>query len=343
MASPTAPVSQIFTIEQARQFTGLDLVSSREVVSLAGKSYFELENEGESESHSEVRKQAISYFMSLGYHVFTEGVGIAGVFTLADFVAMRQGRTVFVEVLSDSNIKEAVLARKAQLQVHAELCFVLFTGTKRACLADVMAEKLKVSTWADVLFCSLNRYSGIFMQQNNRVSVAYETTQSQGIVVRMVQEPLAKSKSKLVFQFVTHRYENPFNTPISSPVFGLSYDYESAFLEILVALEKRLGARLKVSRRNFSTTAYRAMRRPGGLRLVDCRDKDLARLRSEYRGNQKVQRDAYHVHTLSLPVADFFCSFEIDDRQSAVRETLLEEIRRFPMQIEGAMVPAAIS
>jgi hypothetical protein len=91
------------------------------------------------------------------------------------------------------------------------------------------------------------------------MSVAYDTTRSRGVRVSMRVEDIAKFKRKYAFQFVTHRYENPFNVELESIVFPLSYEYEIVFLEVINSLAKRLSAELTVSHRNFPKTGYRAM------------------------------------------------------------------------------------
>jgi len=119
------------TLAQARDVTGLDLVAATEVHGDQGKSYNEMEQESESKSHDSAREEAIRFFASLGYRLFPEGVGIRGIYTLADFVATKPNRSIFVEVLSDTNVRLETLKRKAQLQQYGEVCFVLFSGTKR--------------------------------------------------------------------------------------------------------------------------------------------------------------------------------------------------------------------
>ena len=39
----------------------------------------------------------VEFFCSIGYKVYPHGVGVLGEYTLADFLAIREGRTVFVE------------------------------------------------------------------------------------------------------------------------------------------------------------------------------------------------------------------------------------------------------
>jgi hypothetical protein len=51
--------------------------------------------------------------------------------------------------------------------------------------------------------------------------------------------------------------------------------------------------------------------------------RELARLRSEYRGDKALPRDAYHIHTVDLPVDRFYNTFEIDSRNTTVIDALL--------------------
>jgi hypothetical protein len=124
--------SPVLSLERARALTGLDLVAAREVLSYDGQSYHEMEEEAESKSHHAARQEGIDFFCSTGYQIFPEGVGVRGVFTFADFLAIRENRFIFVEVLSDTNIKPETLRTKSQLQKYGELCFILFSGSKRS-------------------------------------------------------------------------------------------------------------------------------------------------------------------------------------------------------------------
>jgi hypothetical protein len=116
------------TLGTLRKTTGIPLISAEVEKPGAGKSYKALEKECESKTHREMREYGADYFQRLGYRIFPEAVGIEGVFTFADFLAVRPGRVVFVECLTDKNLKKEVLARKQGLQRFGELCFVVVGG-----------------------------------------------------------------------------------------------------------------------------------------------------------------------------------------------------------------------
>jgi hypothetical protein len=71
-----------------------------------------MEELSESKSHRSAREEGIDFFCSAGYRIFPEGIGVRGTYTLADFLAVRGNRTVFVEVLSDTNVNPETLQKK---------------------------------------------------------------------------------------------------------------------------------------------------------------------------------------------------------------------------------------
>src|SRR5258708_7685426 len=169
------------TIAKARKLTNLDLVSARDISSSDGQSYHKMEQESESRSHESVKREGMDYFCSIGYQVFPEGIGIKNTYTLADFLALRANRAVFVEVLSDANIKDDTLRKKSRLQKQGELCFILFSGTRRSDEPQLLAAKHRIESWADVLYCNLDGYRGDRIRYAYNSTVAYDTTREQCI------------------------------------------------------------------------------------------------------------------------------------------------------------------
>lgn len=113
------------TIDEARALTGLDLVPADSVVERESRlSYAELEEVTESNTHARLRELAIMVFNDYGYRVFPAGVGVRGVFAFADFLAVRDQRCIFVEVLTDRKATDPCLRQKQQLAARGELAFV---------------------------------------------------------------------------------------------------------------------------------------------------------------------------------------------------------------------------
>jgi hypothetical protein len=139
--------------------SSLDLVSAKDVELASGVNYQAMERDSESNTHRLGRTEGIKYFTSIGYSVYPSSVGVIGEFTLADFFATRDGRNVFVEVLTDGNIVEETFLRKSALKKYGELCFILMSGTKRSEEKSLMLRKESLAAESDVLWCRLNGYA----------------------------------------------------------------------------------------------------------------------------------------------------------------------------------------
>jgi hypothetical protein len=277
----------ILTLERARELTGLDLVSARETRSYDGQSYHQMEVESQSKSHQSTGEEGIDFFCSVGYQVFPEGVGVRGTYTLADFLAIRGNRTVFVEVLSDTNVRAETLQRKAQLQQHGDLCFILFSGNKRSNEPNLVAAKRSIESWADVLYCRLDGYRRNRIDRTYNATVAYDTTRQNGIKVALAFERSGR-KLAVSAKFVTHLYQNSTAMPRASPAYivePLNHCYEQIFLEVFQKLACRTGSKIKFTSRRKHVTAFRAMRRKSGLKMIDADGHVTACLKSEYREN----------------------------------------------------------
>lgn len=325
----------VISLSEARKFTGLDLISAREIDSTLGQTYHELEGNSESKSHQSAREQGISFFCSLGYKVFPEGVGVVGTYTLADFVAVRKHRTVFVEVLSDTNIKTEVLQRKALLQEHGELCFILFSGTKRSDKADLLASKQLIESWADVLYCRLDGFGGNRIERTYKATVAYDTTRDRGIRVALTFEQSGR-KLLVSTNFITHLFQNPSRTPIAYTVLPRSYCYEEIFLEVFQAFASQTGQRISFTSRKRHVTAIRAMRRKSGLKSIGDDGCVASRLRSEYRGPpvDEVYMWTYHPSSRDLPPEHIYGVFVLEDTGPDGLITLLSIMKEYGLQLE---------
>lgn len=301
------------TLEQARELAGLDLVSARDITADSGQSYHQMEDESESKSHLTARDEGIGFFASIGYQIFPEGVGVRGVYTLADFLAIRGNRVVFVEVLSDTNIKADTIRRKRQLQSHGELCFILFSGTKRSNDSALVAAKREVQSWADVLYCRLDGYMGNRIKQTYHATISYDTTRENGIRVGLSFKQVGL-KLAVSANFQTHLYENPRETLISYVVLSRSYLYEEMFLKVFQHLALKSGCEIRRTRGRPDITAFNAMRRKSGLKMIDAAGHVVASLTSEYRGPPVEESGSWRRHPSSrdLPAADIFGTFVIE-------------------------------
>ena len=326
----------VIALDRARQLTGLDLISARETATGSGPSYHDLEEDSESPSHKSARDEGIRYFSSIGYYVFPEGVGVRGTYTFADFLAIRDCRIVFVEVLSDTNIKAKTLEKKAQLQAHGELCFILFSGTKRSEEAILKAAKRAIESWADVLYCHLDGYAGNSIGYSYRASVAYDSTRSRGIRVAVATEAMGKKKFLVSVKFLTHIYRNPPDTSISYHVLPTSYCYEESFLEIFQEFAQKLGGRVKFTRHR-SKTPFRAMRRSAGLKMVDSDGREIACLKSEYRGPAvEEQYDwTYHPSSRDLPPDHIYGVFVIQKSLPDGLINLVKTMEEYGLTLTG--------
>jgi hypothetical protein len=327
----------LITLEHARRATGLDLVSARETPTDDGFSYHDIEEESESPSHKSARDKGIGYFRSIGYHIFPEGVGVRGTYTFADFLAVRENRAVFVEVLSDTNIKTETLQKKAQLQGHGELCFILFSGTKRSDESNLLTIKRAIESWADVLYCRLDGYGGNSIDHTYRASVAYDTTRNRGIRVAIADEPIGKKKLAVSVKFLTHLYRNPMNTLLSHAVLPLSYCYEEIFLDIFKQFARLSGGRIKFTPRHRHVTAFRAMRRKSGLKMMDADGREVARLMSEYRGPpiEEQYMWTYHPSSRDLPPEHIYGVFVLDNSLPECSPNLLTAIRGYGLKLDN--------
>jgi hypothetical protein len=278
--------SPFVSLAQARELTHLDLVAARDVVNaLDGRSYQQMEEESESKSHQSVRDQGIDFFCSVGFHVFPEGIGVHGTLTFADFLAIRGNRAVFVEVLTDTNVKAETWQRKAQLQKHGELCFILFLHTKRSDEPSLIAAKRSIESWADVLYCRLDRH-GNRICRPYKTTVAYDTTRKNGIRVTVTFEQSGR-KLAVSARFLTHLYQNS-ELPCAAPAYlvePLPACYARIFLEVFQIFATHVDGKIMfTSRHRLSGTAFRAMGRKSGLKMTDSTGRVVACLKFECRG-----------------------------------------------------------
>jgi len=122
-------------------------------------NYDQLQDRSESFDHSSMLDYSVDYYLILGYKVYRGGVGVAGTYTFADFVAEKDGQLVFGECLTGASLKKpGTLEKKMQLAQYGRLCFIipssaikLDTTTKRL---RAISRKHDVLVYSDVGFGS---------------------------------------------------------------------------------------------------------------------------------------------------------------------------------------------
>lgn len=313
------------SLEEARAITGLRLSSARDAVSGAGVSYHELEIRTEGAAHKTARADAIRWFVSRGYHVFPEGVGVDGVFTFADFLAIQveTRRVVFVEILSDAGITPQTLARKRALQLHGGLCFIVFSG-KKAFNRDA-AETLKreIEAFADVLVYNLDAYAGNYITNDSRATVSFDTTRDLGIRIEVAIEDEKKATFVSV-RFLTRLYQNPEGVPCEVVPEDDGF-FEEQFHRAFQILCRQFGARVKETRARAYITNFNAMRRKAGLKAFDGDGQLFAVLRSERRDTQQ---------TTESPATNLYGCYEFPNRSTDIVDALLAVYRGLGCNIE---------
>src|ERR1035438_7047741 len=111
------------TIEKLKKATGIDFVSDIVAPFYSdGTNYRNLQKDSESKTHLEMRNHAITYFQKLGYDIYPNGIGVRGVYALADFLAYRKDRVIFVECLTDAKAKQEEIEKKQLLKQFGEVC-----------------------------------------------------------------------------------------------------------------------------------------------------------------------------------------------------------------------------
>jgi len=109
-----------------------------------------MERATESPTHARLRELAIEVFEIYGYQVYPSGIGVRDTFAMADFLAVRDHRTIFVEVLTDAKATPNDLRQKQQLAQHGELAFV-FIGNLKNRKTVALAVQAEAAQTHDVL------------------------------------------------------------------------------------------------------------------------------------------------------------------------------------------------
>jgi len=254
--------SPIISLTEARAITGLDLVSGINIP-FGDSNYAHAETATESPVHRKAKEEGISFFTSFGYFVCPEAVGVVGAYTLADFLALRDGRTVFVEVLSDLNLSEETRAKKEQFLRYGELCYICMTGSKLADSDAAQRIKNQLATRFDVLTYNVNPYYGIGLEFSKNLSVLWSTTKAQGI---SGEYSIKRGRKKTVVELhiTTRMYQNPFGRTISYMNSPESHVHEQFYFDCIERLAEKYGCTWN-RRPSVREMHYRAMRRKSGL------------------------------------------------------------------------------
>src|ERR1035437_839826 len=218
----------------ARAKTGLDLVSG-DRIAFDGSTYAKREKQTQSKVHARAQEEGVKLFRSLGYQIYPYAVGVRNVFTLADFLAIRGKRVVFVECLSDTNLSPETIERKRQLQEFGELCFIAMTGSKFADSDEPTKAKERIASEFDLIFFHVNPYHGDRVVGHTYQTIAWATTKAKGIKARYLLET-SRRHCLLTLQIVTRILTNPFRTVISYPVLEPRREFERIYLSCFKAL-----------------------------------------------------------------------------------------------------------
>lgn len=91
---------------------------------VGAESRAEFERRTESPAHKELIRSMAGLLRRLKYEVYAGGIGIPGIFSLADLLAMDGERLLFVECLTAASIRLGGHFKKLELARRVPLCFV---------------------------------------------------------------------------------------------------------------------------------------------------------------------------------------------------------------------------
>lgn len=250
-------------IKEAKKQTRINLVAA-DSIPFEDSTYAKREKETQSKAHANAVIEGIKLFRSLGYKIYPHAVGVKGVYTLADFLAVQGGRIIFVECLTDNNLKPDTIKRKKQLQEHGELCFICMTGSKSSDSAERVALKESLGSEFDVILYSVHGYYGGTIVDYDVATVAWDTTKAEGIKVHynVFEE---RHVINVRVKFKTRSLTNPFNTTISYCRPSHWSRCEDCFLSIFHSFINASGGRI-TNRSHKKDIWLRAMRRKAGLK-----------------------------------------------------------------------------
>lgn len=111
------------TMDEVRQRIKLPLVFVEEL-KVGNEGRAEFERRTESRRHKELVRSMAGELRRLGYEVYAGGVGISGVYVLADLLAVDGEKLLFVECLTTASIQKGGHLKKLELARRVPLCLV---------------------------------------------------------------------------------------------------------------------------------------------------------------------------------------------------------------------------
>jgi hypothetical protein len=120
-----ATAQGLLTKEEVQQQVPLPLVFLDDL-KREGRSRAEEERRAESFQHNSAVDTLVGLLRRVGYRVYPGGVGLAGVYAMADLLAVRDDGLLFVECLTKSAIARGQHLKKRALAERVPFCFVGF-------------------------------------------------------------------------------------------------------------------------------------------------------------------------------------------------------------------------
>jgi len=265
------------TIDSLREKTGTSFVAARDVIQIAsGVNYQSLEYEVESRTHRLALERACNWFISIGYNVFPEGIGVEGEFTFADFLAIRDNRIVFVECLTDYNTNKDVVAKKTVLSNYGEICFVLISSIKEFCSEQLSKEKMLIAQQADVLYFRSygSKAEDCLFYGKSFPLVAFAVGAERKIYVEL-QFNNKKSVSIISIDFLIEQYCLIDDYPIFDNLYNSREENcKDLLIETIHRISKLGQWEYKIPRK--TSMLENAMRRKAGIKVLDDKDNMIA-------------------------------------------------------------------
>jgi hypothetical protein len=303
-------MGRFLTIEYLRKKTAIKLVSSViPTFTDEGQTYADLEQRTESKTHREMREHAITHFERLGYQIYPSGVGVEGVFTLADFLAFRNGRVVFVECLTDAKATMQDIERKMQLKQFGEVCFVVVGG--HGCRWENDNRKMpevfqRLAREADVLTYFYGHWQNRFEKRVAHLTklprASFDVQRSDQIRLGVAIKLMAKT-AELSFEFKTMPYR------------------EEDGLEFLRDIARRLAWQV-YDWRKFVTPPKFDMRSPSGKIFKDKNGKLVAQVCVRNNTGYLKVRGKQGLKVLELFLSEVkYVGLDVDVDQTALEQT----------------------
>ncbi len=122
---------RVLTIREARQRTGLDLVSDRYVKcntsrwGLLTVAEAQKRMERLNPAHKDIREAAMHFFASKGLQIYPRGITVRDIMTCADFAIFSNSRISFAECSTAGWVESEDIRKKKRLAKYGKLIFVI--------------------------------------------------------------------------------------------------------------------------------------------------------------------------------------------------------------------------